>query len=112
MNSRQQKTEIAERERPLTILVVDDSRLQRRLLTGNLDKWGYEVFEAESGHDALEICKATKVDLILSDWMMPGMSGLDFYNQFRSLQRDTYGYFTDLKRRQRRSGTGAGCRRG
>ncbi|NOX74287.1 MAG: fused response regulator/phosphatase [Alphaproteobacteria bacterium] len=79
--------------RVLTVLVVDDSRLQRRLLTGNLDKWGYEVFEAESGHGALEICKATQVDLILSDWMMPGMDGLEFCRQFRALEQDNYGYF-------------------
>ncbi len=78
---------------PLTVLVVDDSRLQRRLLTGSLHRWGYEVFEAETGHDALEICKTTQVDLILSDWMMPGMDGLEFCREFRALERDNYGYF-------------------
>lgn len=80
-------------DKPLTILVVDDSPLQRRLLAGSLDKWGYEVFEAQSGRDALEICKATRVDLILSDWVMPEMDGLTFCREFRALTRDNYGYF-------------------
>ena len=50
------------------ILVVDDSRLQRRLLTGSLTRWGYEVTEAASGEEALELCANRLPDLILSDW--------------------------------------------
>ena len=59
------------------VLVVDDSRLQRRILVASLKKWGFEVVEAESGEAAMEICLADPPDLILSDWMMPGMNGLD-----------------------------------
>lgn len=77
----------------LKVLVVDDSRLQRRIVTLNLTKWGFSVLEAESGLDALEICKAQPIDLILSDWMMPGMDGLEFCREFRKLDRDRYGYF-------------------
>jgi sigma-B regulation protein RsbU (phosphoserine phosphatase) len=77
----------------LTVLVVDDSRLQRRLLTSSLAKWGYEIFEAESGRDALEICKSTRVDLVISDWVMPEMDGLTFCREFRALDRENYGYF-------------------
>ncbi len=79
--------------RLLTVLVVDDSRLQRHLLAESLDSWGYEVFEAQSGKDALEICKATRVDLILSDWMMPEMDGLTFCREFRALEQENYSYF-------------------
>ncbi|NOX39275.1 MAG: SpoIIE family protein phosphatase [Alphaproteobacteria bacterium] len=77
----------------LTVLVVDDSRLQRRLLTSSLTKWGYEIFEAESGRDALAICKAARVDLVISDWMMPEMDGLTFCREFRAIERENYGYF-------------------
>jgi len=80
-------------ERPVTILVVDDSRLQRRLLSCNLERWGYEVFEAESGVDALTICDAAQVDMIISDWMMPGMDGLTFCRRFRDRKRSSYSYF-------------------
>ncbi|MCB1312172.1 MAG: fused response regulator/phosphatase [Sedimentitalea sp.] len=76
-----------------TVLVVDDSRLQRRILASSLKKWGFEVVEAESGERAMEICTAELPDLVLSDWMMPGMSGLDFCRGFRALPHEGYGYF-------------------
>ncbi|WP_281967294.1 PP2C family protein-serine/threonine phosphatase [Roseovarius nanhaiticus] len=75
------------------VLVVDDSRLQRRILSASLKKWGFTVMEAESGHQALEICRDMPPDLVLSDWMMPGMSGLEFCDAFRQMTRDNYGYF-------------------
>lgn len=75
------------------VLVVDDSRAQRRILSSYLGRWGYTVFEAESGDAALVICETEKIDLIVSDWMMPGLNGLDFCRIFRSLDREDYGYF-------------------
>ena len=39
------------------VLVVDDSRLQRRILSSSLKRWGFEVTEAESGHEALLMCQ-------------------------------------------------------
>ncbi len=75
------------------VLIVDDSRLQRRILGASLRKWGFMVTEAESAEEALEICHANPPDLVLSDWMMPGMTGLEFCREFRLMQRDNYGYF-------------------
>ncbi len=83
----------AEPEVVRKVLVVDDSRLQRRILSAQLRRWGYEVLEAASGDEALSICSHDPPDIVLSDWMMPGMSGLDFCRQFRALDRETYGYF-------------------
>ena len=74
-------------------LVVDDSRVQRRILAAALARWGYEVVEAESGEAALDHCMTTHVDFVLSDWMMPGMSGLDLCRAFREMPRASYGYF-------------------
>lgn len=76
-----------------SVLVVDDSRSQRRILTSYLTRWGYRVFEAGSGEEALALCDAHPIDLIVSDWMMPGMSGLEFCETFRSRQNTRYGYF-------------------
>ncbi|WP_432448516.1 PP2C family protein-serine/threonine phosphatase [Aliiroseovarius marinus] len=76
-----------------TILVVDDSRAQRRLLGSSLLKQGYRVLEAASGIEALEICASEDIDLILSDWMMPGMNGLEFCKTLRELPGDKYIYF-------------------
>ncbi|MCB1381267.1 MAG: SpoIIE family protein phosphatase [Alphaproteobacteria bacterium] len=76
-----------------TVLVVDDSRLQRRILASSLTRWGFRVIEAESGDEALAICEAAQPDLVLSDWMMPGMNGLEFCRAFRRLPTESYGYF-------------------
>lgn len=78
------------------VLVVDDSRLQRRILSKSLARWGFEVAEAESGEDALAFCRRRQPDLILSDWMMPGMSGPEFCSQFRALSDGYYAYFIML----------------
>lgn len=75
------------------ILVVDDSRAQRRVLSKILSRWGFSVLEAVSGAQALEIIKYYRVDLVLSDWMMPEMTGVEFCKKFRALERDHYGYF-------------------
>ncbi|MGZ2255720.1 PP2C family protein-serine/threonine phosphatase [Roseobacter sp. A03A-229] len=75
------------------ILVVDDSRLQRKILSSSLKRWGYEVIEADSGEAALEACKERAPELILSDWMMPGMSGIEFCKAFREMSGESYSYF-------------------
>lgn len=75
------------------VLIVDDSRAQRMLLTRQLRGWGYEITEAASGDEALAKCRLAQFDLVLSDWMMPGMDGLEFCQSFRSLPRESYGYF-------------------
>jgi phosphoserine phosphatase RsbU/P len=78
---------------PLRVLVVDDSKAQRKILSLSLSRWGYSVVEAASGEEALSLCREECFDLVLSDWMMPGMTGLDFCKEFRALPRDGYGYF-------------------
>ncbi len=75
------------------VLVVDDSRLQRRILVASLKKWGFEVVEADSGESAMEICREEAPDLILSDWMMPGMNGIEFCRNLRKMNSDNYSYF-------------------
>ncbi len=75
------------------MLVVDDSKLQRKLLTVALKRWGFDVAEAESGEQALELASTRRPDLILSDWMMPGMSGLELCRRFREMEGDDYCYF-------------------
>jgi phosphoserine phosphatase RsbU/P len=75
------------------VLIVDDSRLQRRILSSSVKRWGFEVHEASSGEEALNIAREVQPDLVLSDWMMPGMNGLEFCDEFRKLSGDRYGYF-------------------
>ena len=75
------------------MLVVDDSRLQRRILVKLLRKWGYSVDEAASGEEALARARAQPPDFVMSDWMMPGMDGLQFCRAFREAGGPSYGYF-------------------
>jgi sigma-B regulation protein RsbU (phosphoserine phosphatase) len=78
------------------ILVVDDSTPQRMVLAKLLRGWGYAVVEAASGAAALDILRSNDVDMILSDWVMPGMSGVDFCRAFRGQGRPRYVYFVLL----------------
>ncbi len=75
------------------VLVVDDSAAQRRVLALSLKRWGYHVTEAGSGEAALALCQQREFDMILSDWVMPGMTGLDLCRALRAMTREAYGYF-------------------
>lgn len=79
--------------RPLRVLIVDDSRLQRRILSATVKKWGFDVIEAEDGAAGLAIAQVQLPDIVISDWMMPGMNGLEFCKEFREIQGDSYRYF-------------------
>lgn len=78
---------------PRRLLVVDDSKAQRKILTASLLRRGYQVMEAGSAEAALELCRHHRFDIVISDWVMPGMSGLDLCAAFRALPREGYGYF-------------------
>jgi sigma-B regulation protein RsbU (phosphoserine phosphatase) len=75
------------------VLLVDDSRAQLKMLSMMMQRWGFEVLTADSGAEAVELCQQYPPDLILSDWMMPGMTGLEFCRHFRDLSGERYGYF-------------------
>jgi sigma-B regulation protein RsbU (phosphoserine phosphatase) len=81
---------------PRHVLVVDDSRAQRHMVSMQLRRWGYRVTECESADAALDLCAGPDIDIIISDWMMPGMTGLEFCRKFRALGRESYGYFVLL----------------
>ena len=68
----------------MEILVVDDFATMRRIIKGNLRQLGFSnVLEAEDGRLALEELKKNKVDLIISDWNMPNLTGLELLKAVR-----------------------------
>jgi putative nucleotidyltransferase with HDIG domain len=68
------------------ILVVDDYLPTRRLILDALNQLSrYDVNEAENGEDALRLFQKDGYDLVISDIMMPGMSGMDLLNRIREL---------------------------
>jgi two-component system chemotaxis response regulator CheY len=66
-------------------LVVDDSKTIRTILGRILKELGYEVCEAGNGKEALKVMESEKaaVNLVLADWNMPEMNGLELLKQLR-----------------------------
>lgn len=69
---------------PHTCLVVDDSRVVRKVARRILEAHGYLVVEAEDGQKALDACRHSLPDCVLLDWNMPVMDGLTFLKHLRS----------------------------
>ena len=65
------------------ILVVDDEPQIRRVLRAALSNHGYEIVDAESGQQAMEVARREEPDLILLDVNMPGMGGVEACRQLR-----------------------------
>ena len=70
-------------EKPLRILVVDDSKVMRGVLRKMLGCDGTEVLEAHDGKHALEVLAAEPVDCVVSDWNMPRMKGIELLREVR-----------------------------
>ncbi|OLF81618.1 two-component system response regulator [Maricaulis sp. W15] len=66
-----------------TCLVVDDSRVIRKVARKILEELDFECHEAGDGAEALEACRKQMPDAILLDWNMPVMNGLDFVKALR-----------------------------
>lgn len=66
-----------------TCLVVDDSRVIRKVSRRILEDLGFEVAEAGDGVEAMAWCTAVMPDVILLDWQMPVMDGLQFLKRLR-----------------------------
>ena len=94
------------------MLIVDDSKAQRRILAVQLARWGYRVSEAASGEVALALCEEQGFDIVLSDWMMPGMTGLELCKAFRALPREGYGYFILLTSKSEKAEIASGLENG
>jgi DNA-binding NtrC family response regulator len=70
----------------LRILIVDDEKVQREILEGFLVKQGYEATAAEDGQNALERFTSGAFDLVLTDYRMPGLDGIQLLREVRRLQ--------------------------
>lgn len=66
------------------ILVVDDEAAQREIIVYNLEAAGFEVMSADNGEDAVLMVQEEHPNLIVLDWMMPKLSGLEVCRQLRS----------------------------
>lgn len=82
----------------MKILVVDDSRVMRQIVIRTLRQAGYgghDVVEAENGQQAVEMVTTEKPDLVLSDWNMPEMNGIDALARLRATGSEVpFGFVT------------------
>lgn len=70
-------------DRP-TVLVVEDEPAQREVLAYNLEAEGFAVAQAETGDDALLLVREAAPDIIVLDWMLPGVSGIEVCRRVKS----------------------------
>jgi two-component system chemotaxis response regulator CheY len=68
-----------------TCLIVDDSRVIRKVTSKIAISLGYVPVEAENGEEALARCKKSMPDLVLTDWNMPEMNGITFVEKLRAI---------------------------
>ncbi|MAF29889.1 MAG: hybrid sensor histidine kinase/response regulator [Croceicoccus sp.] len=72
----------------LNILLVDDEALVRQGTGAILHDLGHNVLEVDAGGDALGVLRSQPVDILVTDYLMPGMSGLELARSARKLRRD------------------------
>ena len=77
----------------MKVLVAEDDRVSRQILTTWLKKWGYEIVIALDGEQAWEeLQKPDAPPMAILDWMMPGLDGLEITRRVRELVRPTPTY--------------------
>lgn len=95
-----------------SILVVDDDPICRGLLQSVLEILGYHVETASDGLEALDLVYSGDFRIVLSDWQMPGMSGIELCQRIRKRQLGGYVYFILLTCLSRKENLVAGLRAG
>jgi two-component system chemotaxis response regulator CheY len=81
----------------MKILIAEDDPVSRRLLEVTLRKFGYDVIVTSNGNEALKSLQGPSVpSLVISDWMMPGMDGLELCRNIRKMKKSSYTYIIIL----------------
>jgi signal transduction histidine kinase len=73
-------------------LIAEDDRVSRRLLQGLLERWGYQVVAASDGAEAWRRFQEDEFPLVISDWMMSEMDGLELIRRIRASEQPGYVY--------------------
>jgi two-component system, cell cycle response regulator len=83
---------MSDSEQNLQVLVVDDSAVYRKLVSDILYYQPYTVHVAKSGREALDLFAEQSPSIVITDWMMPDLSGLDLCSKIRHTTQGTYTY--------------------
>ena len=74
----------------IKILIADDEPNQLELMAFNLNSSGFICIKARNGEEALQLIEDSSPDLVILDWMMPNMSGIDLCRSLRSRSETKY----------------------
>ncbi len=81
----------------MKVLIAEDDPISRTILKKSVEKFGHECLVAEDGEKAWELFQKTQeVDVVISDWMMPGIDGLELCRRVRAVNNDLYTFFIFL----------------
>lgn len=67
----------------MNVLIAEDEAITRKRLQHFIEKWGHRVIPAENGQEALEEYLNQSIDMVITDWMMPKMDGVELARQLR-----------------------------
>lgn len=96
----------------MKVLIAEDDPVSRRLLQSYLVKWGYEVSAGADGAEAWRLFEADEFPIVISDWIMPEVDGLELMRRIRSVQRPFYVYAMLLTARSQKEYVVAGMEAG
>jgi phosphoserine phosphatase RsbU/P len=96
----------------MRILIAEDERITRLTLTRQLESWGHAVTAAEDGEQAWEQFNAGGFDIVLTDWEMPRLSGIELIGRIRQTVAATYVYVIMLTSRSDKSDIVSGIEAG
>jgi PAS domain S-box-containing protein len=80
----------------MRVLLAEDDSISRIILENHLKNWGYEVSSAQNGSQAWEILCAQHPQIVLIDWIMPDIDGLELCKKIRSIPAGRYTYLIFL----------------
>jgi sigma-B regulation protein RsbU (phosphoserine phosphatase) len=84
----------------MNVLIAEDDSVSRRILHRNLTRLGHTVSEAGNGSEAWTVLQRDPIRIVVSDWMMPEMSGLELCRRVRKRTDTNYTYFILLTARE------------
>lgn len=96
----------------MRVLVAEDERITRTTLVRQLARWGHEVVETENGLEAWDTFRNGRFDIVLTDWEMPGLSGVELVQRIRDREAPEYVYVILLTSRSEKSDVISGIEAG
>jgi len=96
----------------MKILVVEDERVTRTRIVSYLKEWGHHVVEASDGSSAWTVFQDYHFDMVITDWLMPGMDGTELLKKIRGSELVSYLYAILLTSRSEKSDVVAGMESG